>query len=123
MPKRKPEGPFAFSKRNGMDSCAIFELGRLEQLPYCMVQVSERGYVLLNRDYHVLPEGVARLEEAASVVPVLEFETDPRTFEGVWTEVGDRQLFLFDTQFEEAADYHDRLQRLWAYAHGCVGRS
>jgi hypothetical protein len=122
VPKRKPEGRFAFSMRNDMDSCALFELG-LERLPYCMVQVSERGWVLLNRDYLVLPEGRWRLEDALSPVIVHEFEQDPHTFEGVWTKVTDRHLYLSDTQFEDAAGFHDRLQRLWAYQLGCVGRT
>ncbi|WP_439396573.1 hypothetical protein ACRQ5Q_06600 [Bradyrhizobium sp. PMVTL-01] len=120
MKKRKYEP--SFDERNGMNSPALFQIG-LEKLPYVMVQISERGWVLLNRDYLVLPEAKWRLEEVPSSATVQVFEQDPRTFVGVWTEMNDRHLFFYDTQFDESADYLERLQRFHAYQLGCVGRS
>ena len=118
----KREDPFAFSNRNNMDGIAIFELGDLRRLPYCMAQVSESGWCLLNRDYYVLPEGTHRLSEVDSAV-AHHFEQDPRTFEGVWVDATGRYLYLWDTQFEEAHRLHERLQRLQMYRAGCTGRT
>jgi hypothetical protein len=119
--KKQDDDEFAFSKRNNFDSIAIFELGQIATLPYCLVQVSDTGWVFLNRDYHVLPEGTHRLEEVAEA-RVYNFELDPRLWRGVWTTVTDRALYIWDSQFEEAADFAERLQRFRAYQRGCPGR-
>lgn len=121
--KRKSD--VAWSQRNGKDGHALFEMfsdSDLTRLPYCMVQVGDRDWALLNRDYLVLPAGKERLGEVTEVA-VHTLDTDPRTWEGVWTEVGDRHLYLYDTLFDLAPDYHERLARLWARLCGCAGRA
>lgn len=114
----------SFSERNGFDGQCIFELGveRLAMFPYVLRQVSARGYVWCNRAYHCLPDGKLRLEEAEEVA-VLEFDTDPRTWEGVWADATGRDLYLWSSQFELLPDVHERLLRFQMYRAGCVGRS